>query len=339
MAVYYVTAAGAGSKDGSTWGNALGEAEFEASLEGAAAAGDIYYIMQGTYTLDSAYDSSARDGTAAAPISLVGVKSGTTAEPPTIADLSDANLSGGTDDRPLFACGANAVTFGDYYKLMCLSFTTTSAAGIALGAYAFGYNCKAINSSGANDRLAWSTGADSAFVHSEGGGLPGTGVVCRAFSMASRGKILFCYAHDCRTGLYASSTSFYLAAFCVFEDISVNAVGCAVGIVPVLLNNTFNDCAVAVSAGASVVLAINNILEGCTTAGFSNSTQADMSFFLNNHGNDARNTDMWVNVATAFPHGDLNNTTGDPLFDADGNLSLQSGSPCRDAGVSAYLGT
>lgn len=339
MAVYYVTAAGAGSKDGSTWGNALGEAEFETSLEGAAAAGDIYYIMQGTYTLDSAYDSSSRDGTAAAPISLVGVKTGTTAEPPTIADLSDANLSGGADDRPLFECGANAVTFGDYYKLMCLRFATTAAAGIALGVYALGYNCRAINSSATNDRLAWSTGADSAFVCCEGGGLPGTGVVCRAFSMASRSKILFCYAHDCRTGLYASSTSFYVAAFCVFEDCSLYGVASAVGIVATLLNNTFNDCVVAVKPGSGTIIAINNILEGCSTAGFSNSSQLDASFYLSNHGNDARNTDMWVNVATTFPHGDLNNTTGDPLFDGDGNLSLQSGSPCIGAGLSAILGT
>lgn len=338
MADYYVTPAGAGSKDGSSWSNAFGEPEFEASLEASAAAGDIYWIMEGTYTLDSAYDSSARDGTAAAPISLVGVKSGTTATPPTIADLSDANLGGGTDDRPLIDAGANAVLFGDYYKFICLRFTTTAANGIQCGTYGRFYNCKSVGSSATANRYCFYTGTDALFVHCEASGLIGTGVDCYAFGLSSRGMLVYCYAHDCKRVINTLATSGYYAVFSIFEDVSEYAISGA-GSTLFAINVTFHDCAVAVNQSTATIVAINNLLDGCTTSGFNQGTQADHSFYLNNHGNDTRNTDMWVNIATTLPHGDFNNTTGDPLFDGDGNLSLQAGSPCIGAGTSAILGT
>ena len=53
MANKYVTPAGAGSKDGTSWDNAFGATEFFTDIVtgGTLATGDTYYIYTGTYTL------------------------------------------------------------------------------------------------------------------------------------------------------------------------------------------------------------------------------------------------------------------------------------------------
>lgn len=339
MADYYVTPAGAGAKDGAAWASAFGEAEFETEIEGGADAGDIYYIAGGDYTLDSAYATATQDGTGTAPITWVGVKTGTTNEPPIITDWAMGKINGAADDRPVFICAANAITFGDCYKIMNITFTGTSATMITTATDTTFFNCKIVQQSSTANRVGISGATAPLYVMCEFCGLVGTGVVGRGFSYSSACNFYFCWFHDLNTGIYApTSGQNARVIFCVFEDCTLyGAYGTAMRWQ--ILNCTFNDCGAAIYTTSTVMLVMNNILEGCTASGISSDSQDDGGIYWNNHGDNARNTDMWLNVATTLPHGDLNNTTGDPVFDADGNLSLGAASPCIDAGKSAILGT
>jgi len=337
-ATYYVTPAGAGAKDGAAWASAMGEAEFEADLEANAEPGDIYYFLEGTYTLDSAYDSLLRDGTIVAPICLIGVKSGTTNEPPVLADWSDANLSGGADDRPLFACGANQWVVGDYHKIFNFRFTTTYVNGVGGSvANTVFYNCKVTQSGASANRRGFNVGGDAISILCEATGLVGTGVVARLFYCGT-GTVIFSWGHDGNEGFYLSAVR-GTVLFSGAEDCSVAGLN-LYSHCPLALGNTINDCATGITNVASDwMTVVNNLLEGCTTDGIKATTQQDGAFYWKNHGDDARNLDMWDGVATSGPHADLTVSSGDPLLDGDGNVSLQVGSPCRNNALQSVLGT
>ena len=85
-ATMYATVAGAGDKSGDTWAKAMDLAAWQADALNNSESGDIYYVAGGTYALAGGFDCNARIATAAAPISIIGVKSGTTNEPPVIGD-------------------------------------------------------------------------------------------------------------------------------------------------------------------------------------------------------------------------------------------------------------
>ena len=110
MANYYVTVAGAGDNSGDSWANALTVSEFVMSVN-SAIAGDSYYVAGGTYTFGASINTAA-DGTGSSPISIIGVNSGTTAEPPTVSDYATGS------SRPLFSCGAYTITIDNYWKFL-----------------------------------------------------------------------------------------------------------------------------------------------------------------------------------------------------------------------------
>lgn len=333
---YFVTPAGANGKTGADWENAMGEAEFEADLEANAEPGDVYYIASGTYTLDSAYDSSAKDGTAAAPISIIGVNSGLAGSGvPTYAQWADANIGGEADNRPVFACGANAVTFGDYYKVYNCAFTGEAANVVTFGSYNVMYNLKGSHSSSSANRVMFVVALGTAAVLCEAIGV--TNFVCTGFNLGNTSKTIFCTAHDCNTGFSLGSNA-SSCLFCIAEDCATVGFSLSTRLASLIMNCTGNDCADGVTGSTGAGVFINNLLEGCTSDGFYWSTQSDVNFFIKNHGNDTRNTDMWDGVATTMPHMDPEVTSGDPKFTADGNLSLQSDSPCIDAALALTLG-
>lgn len=330
-ATMYVTPAGALGKTGANWANAMGEAEFEADLEANAEAGDIYYVASGAadgtsvpYTLDSAYDSSARDGTVVAPISIIGVKFGTTAEPPVLADW------GAALDRPHFVCAANAVTFGDYYKLYNLSWTGTAASTVLTGTNARVYNCKGANTY-ATARNALYVGAYGAVIKYEG-----TGANCWGLRLGSPALALFCYLHDCYLGINTAANNFLLSN--IIDTVTTGVfIEDDLGIIAI--NNTIYNSTTAISVGAGTGIFINNIIDTATD-GFLWTTQTDINFFAYNHeGNNV--TDMWDLVEEAVTaHKDNWVTSGDPDFtnEAGGDFSLEATSPCIDAGMAMSLG-
>jgi len=101
----YVTTTGAGDTSGDSWANAMDWDAFEADVDGACEPGDRYFVMEGYYSNDGAL-SDYTGGTAQNPIEIIGVKSGTTAEPPTSADWAYGTA------RPYFySCYAGVDTF------------------------------------------------------------------------------------------------------------------------------------------------------------------------------------------------------------------------------------
>lgn len=322
-ATMYVTPAGAGAKDGTTWATAFGEAEFEADLEAGAEAGDIYYVAGGTYTLDSAYDASARDGTAVGPISIIGVASGTSAQPPTVSDWATG------DNRPLFACAANTFLVGDYYKICNLRFTITTANGVQMGAGGLVFNCKSQNNSGTANRYAFFGATPSQYISCEAISDLGIGMNCTT--------AIFCYIHDSATGIDALGNSKYL-----FNIIDTCTTGISIASDDIVLGfgNTIYNTTTSVSATDSYAdVWINNIVD-TTTDGFLWTTQTNINFFAYNHtGNSV--TDMWDLVEESVAaYKDNWVTSGDPDFtnEAGGNFSLEGTSPCINAGMAMGLG-
>jgi hypothetical protein len=324
-ATMYVTPAGAGAKDGAAWASAMGEAEFEADLEANAEAGDIYYVQAGTYTLDSAYDASAKDGTAVGPISIIGVVAATTEEPPPLSRW------GSGDDRPLFALGAYTFTTGDYFKIFNCRFTGTAATGLVAGNYAVVYNCYFRNTSGTAGRTAC-TITNSFIINSEC--ISDNGI---ALSLGSAAKAIFCYAHDSVTGINMNASNLIL--FCIADTCSTAGIAETADIGGTVFGNTIYNCPIGVSGTTGFHVFINNIIDTATD-GFKWTTQTDINFFAYNHaGNNV--TDMWDLVEeTVAAHKDNWATSGDPLFTsaAGGSFSLGTASPCLSAGMKITLG-
>jgi len=126
-----------GDKSGDSWINSMDEAAYEIHKEGALVAGDYHWIKDATYTLDSDIDSSLRDGTAVSPVLEIGVKAGTTNEPPVYSDWSrDAA------DRPAFDCVTFQIKTGDYYKVQNIEFEGDNSTVLSVGFGCIVENCK-----------------------------------------------------------------------------------------------------------------------------------------------------------------------------------------------------
>jgi hypothetical protein len=117
MANKYVTPAGAGDKDGTSWANAFGATEFFADIQsgGTLTAGDIYYLygIGGTLTATSAL--TLLNGAASNIVSFICVSNTTTL----------AIATG--DDRITWAMGNNRCLYGTYKNTYGIKFTTSFA--------------------------------------------------------------------------------------------------------------------------------------------------------------------------------------------------------------------
>lgn len=113
-ATMYVTVAGAGGKTGADWANAMSSAEFETDIEGAAEAGDIYYVMSGTYDYSGGAVATARDGAAANPVTVIidGCTTGISADAALTSHVLDYNnFDDNTADVSNVTKGANATAY------------------------------------------------------------------------------------------------------------------------------------------------------------------------------------------------------------------------------------
>ena len=144
-ATMYVTAAGAGGTDGTDWANAMNLAAWSSDAISSAEAGDIYYVQGGqTYTLAANW-IAANDGLVTSPITIIGVNSGTSAEPPTFSDWAIDDAS-----RPIIAAGASDFIFDNYWKFKNLSVTTTDSNGFRGDVGPQFENCKSVLVEGVN---------------------------------------------------------------------------------------------------------------------------------------------------------------------------------------------
>lgn len=323
-----------GDNDGTTWANAFRTAAaFDAYLDTDAGDNDVVYVKESTWTLASA--CTAVNKTATTPVTIIGVKAATTNAPPVLTDWADANMdASANDDRPTFACGAYTLTFGYYYKVFNIRFTGTSSPVVASGRLSLMYNCKVSHDyNGLRTGLTAQLGARIIHCESRSGVYNGQ----RCFEFSSDTLFLFCRAYDGAVG-YSNAGGQSQMLFCIAELCTTAGFDLGTRTDLLLINNSVHDCAIGFSATTSTAVCINNLLEGCTADGFKWTTQTDINFFLRNHGDDVRNTDMWDGVSETHPHADNWVTTGDPKYTGVGDLSLAADSPCIDAASALVLG-
>jgi parallel beta-helix repeat protein len=318
-ATMYVTPAGAGLKNGTTWANAFGYTEWETDAEGASEAGDIYYVAGGTYTLTSNF--IGRDGTAAAPITYIGVKAGTTNEPPLLSDWATG------DDRPLIAGGNYYFSGGSYNKVFGIRVTATGTYGINGVYYAVYFNCKV---SGTPTTAIYSL-TGTKVINCE---LTGTTGVVPGGAGAS---IMFSYIHGCENGISLNTNNLFILNN-VIDNCSGAGIALAASTHILIMNNTIHNTVRGITATtANLNILINNVINDCATAGASWGTQENNNIWINNNfeGNGAN-----VNIATALPHSDWAGTANDPLFNnaANGLFDLQDASLCYGSGLALALG-
>lgn len=332
----HVTPGGAGLKDGTSWTNAMGEPELETFLENTVVAGDVIFIKEGTYTLDSAIDSSDRDGTATSPIVLIGVKTETTNVGANIVYSDWARLSA---NRPFFDCGSYRFKIGNFHIIRNFYFQGDTSNVVYPGLRSVVENCKFdqdYGSSAARYSLFTITGTkvfNCEFLSAN----------CSGLTLAAAGTAKFNYIHDMTDntggiGLLTGGDNSVIE-FNIFNT-------CRIGVSTVerdnnrIDNNTFYETASGISSTTDTAgTYINNLMEGNSAYGFYWSTQTDINFFWKNHGNDARCTDMWAGVDVTTVFQDYEVSVGDPKFTVPGsNFSLQSDSTDLNSGMSIILG-
>lgn len=316
-ATMYTTVAGAGNKDGTDWTNAFGLAEWETDLEGNAEAGDIYYVAGGTYTLTAHLDC-ANDGTSVAPISVIGVESGTTNEPPVLSDYAYGT------DRPLIASGAYACQFDDYWVLKNIRVTITFAQGFKADDGSALVNCYAFNSSGTSNYPGFQLGQPRSSI-----------IGCEAIStngyaiqlVNSSARIVSVYIHDSTVGISGVFNSANISKNIIdtcTTGIAMNGSGLGSSVI----NNTFYTCTTGITGTTDYAMVfLNNILDECgTPASWGTEEKSNLWDYNSWDGDKSSNS----NVTAGLNSIDSDITLTDP---ANGDFTLGSGSACIDAGL------
>ena len=315
-ATMYVTVVGATTKTGASWATAMGLAEWQTDITNNAEAGDIYYVAGGTYTLTGAW-STAKAGTAVAPISIIGVKTGTTAAPPTASDYAY------NADRPLIAAAANTFDFtGDYWVIRNLQVTTTAQYGFKVNSYNIVQNCYSFNSSATAAYHAFYSTGGTKYISCEGVSTKGRAILLYGFASA-----INCYCHDSATGIQIFSNG---------NSIIGNRINtCTIGMDFALyhsssvINNTISGCTTGITGTTAYNnVFINNIISGCTTGANWTTANQKINWWDYNCWN---NTTDVVNVTT----GDHVLLATDPQFInvAGGDFRLKPSSPCLNTGM------
>jgi hypothetical protein len=289
----YVTVAGAGAETGGTWADAFGYAEWETDAEGSSANGDIYYVEEGTYTLTSNFSTTSRGGSNTSGKKIIGVKSGTSAEPPTLSDWAY------TSARPLITAAAYLWQMGTYWHVSSMSFTGTGNYVADFSGDSVIENCAFDNTSGSNFRSGGASGNRDRWIGCEFQSLNGYGG-----ASSTSTKYLDCYFHDSgAVGCTTVGEETYVS--CVFDtsviglqsnaDSGITIIGC------VFYGNTAHGIN-SYSTAASWIVA-NNIFDangvGWEVATTSESSYIDYNIWDNT--TDVTNVTKGPNAITADP--------------------------------------
>lgn len=317
-ATMYVTVDGAGTKDGSSWDNAFNYTNWEADVEGSAEAGDVYYVANGTYTLTSDF-TTALDGTAVAPISIIGVIYNTT------------TTATGTD-RPLLTDSTNSFAFDvdDYWIVKNMRFEQSDTTVVSIGLAGLVENCKSLNDSTSTNRSAfYSDSTRAQFVNNEGISTFG-----RAFFVAGiSARIMYNYMHDSDVGIIMSNNAieavFNIIDTCKFGVLAGN------GVLNILLehNTIYNDnkadsgsIGIDVGTGAYAWTISHNIITGFETPIVFDDVSSNVGYMDYNDIYDCTNAD------TNYPNG-VHDQAVDPQFTDAANANFDIGANLDDLGI------
>ena len=324
-ATMYVTVSGAGDNSGSSWANAMAFSDFETDAEGSSEAGDIYYLEAGTYTLTGDFSAVGRAGSTVSPISIIGVKSGTTAEPPALSDW------GTLSDSPIFACANYFWGVGNYWKVYNCVHNTTDTYGVEINTGSVIYNGKTNQTSGSAVRGLYLDAAGSSAISCEVINTNGTAIQC----VSAGSRVYGCYAHDSTKGILAGG---YASILNNIIDTCTTGIDMASEIYMMVAHNTlYNGTTGITGSTAYCCIFLNNIINSYTTE-LSWTTQEDSNFWAYNNL-DA--SPVKTNVAASGVHSDLWETNNSPSFEdaVNGDLRLASGSDCLNAGMPLDKGT
>jgi hypothetical protein len=313
----------------SSWATAGSPAELflDIAADANIAAGDTLYIEEGTYTMTADVDGSGNDGTTTNPVWIIGVKHGTTNDPPVLADHAFGSA------RPTITDGAGnyMLTLGDYHfaSNLILSGDDTSALN-GSGAGSVFINCLI-------DQLG--TGAKNAVAATTATKFYGCEIRCTNATPANTivnvtgGTTMFawCYIHGGKTAFGTAPGSILN---CVIANCDVNGVVATTTNNLSIRNTVFYKCgtAGATRAGSAIycttgygLVAIGCVFVDCFEGIRSSTAQPNAIIDWNVwHGNTYD-----VNGVTKG----LNDLTADPLFtNADGgDFTVTAGSPCLNA--------
>ena len=324
MANYYTTSSGAGSKNGTSWDNAFSLSEFATFLNSSANAGDIVYVLSGTYTATANMDLN-RVGSAAEPIQIIGV--------------SDTGLTEATDnDRPLFnmanyrliiaqhnrifnlrlSGGTNAYTLylQNAYAKNCYISSSTSYCVYLYGQSAYIENSEIINGDNSRYCVYIANGTvDSCLIT---GGAEGIFVTNSYAAIIKRNIIRSCASSAIRFQAISSSTRYF--------DVSKNTIyNCAIGI---NIGEVYLDVGIIIR---------DNIFHTVTTIQQCDTTsQPKGCVFDNNVFYGYTN----LTAGDSTPVLMSNYYTQDPKLSnpASGNFSLDTDSPYLNSGVQNPFG-
>ena len=334
----HVDVASAGGGDGSTWAlaganAAYTEAELEVFLEAAVVAGDVIFVKDGVYTLDSDINSGARNGTVVSPIAIIGVKAGTTNVG---ANIVYADWSIDAADKPFFDCATFGIEVGAYYELRNLDMQGADNWVLLTGINCLVENCKLDNDAAAAVKYALNSGAVTRIYNCEL-----LSANCNALALSGGGRVKYNYIHDCVNavqghGIVVIAGNYVVIEFNILDNNRMHISGSSTDYTTVD-NNTFYGGTTGISEttgdGWTIV---NNIFSDLAGAPMSWTTQTDANFIWSNH---IFNCGANVNIDETTVFQDYEVTTGDPLFTTAGSdFSLATGSPCIDAGQSIELG-
>jgi hypothetical protein len=319
-ATMYVTPAGAGNKSGSSWSNAMGLTELIADLSGADEAGDIYYLAGGTYTLTGSSAFYA-NGTDTNPISIIGVNSGTTNEPPTSSDwaygdnrplITQGGYYWNTNDRAIYFIRNLRSSGSGYFGWNLISAvasnikaTCTNATGGCIYSYPSGLitNCEATNSKADGNAFTLNGGAIIAsYAHDS--------AYCFSMKADSNGpvSIINSVADTCSTtGIYADITA-YTQKNIIGNVIYSGGTGIDFG------TGTGN-------ATSTPAFAINNVIDNFTTG---MAVSAASGFAISNYNILSNNTTDYSNVVQG-PNDLVSDITFNDAANGDFTITSSSG--------------
>ena len=269
-ATMYVTVAGAGTKLGNDWDNAMDLAAWKTDLTSGAEAGDIYYVLSGTYGLTATFGPT-RSGTGAAPIKIIGV--------------SDEALTRATGtDRPHISCGAYYwVLRGHFNWFYNIRWTGTSTGVCYVDGRHFYENCYAYNSGAAGRAAFYALDHNPTFVNCEAVSTNGYAFLSTSYFAV----YINCYAHDSDYGFYI--TNYTNVVGCIIDTCASYGIRLSINDRITILNNTFYACDVAIggSTGDSICI-IGNIIDSSTATFAIHWTTTVKGVYLdynNYHGN------------------------------------------------------
>lgn len=300
-ATMYVTVAGAGGKTGADWANAMGLAEFVTDITNNTEAGDIYYLLSGTYELTATLNTT-RDGLTTSYIKVIGV--------------SDTALTEATGtDRPLINTGVYAFIVDNYWYFRNLSFvgSITSLQVFRADNYAEVVNCKFESTV---DNI-------SAALIESGNTINCDFISTVGYSLQGNTNIDYCYVKNgynvtlprAGQGVYTNSIFDGGVTGINFNPNTADYKHCYIA------NNTIYNCTTGINLNTALWSTIySNIIDTCTTGIAADATSDSYILDYNNFNG---NTADVSNVTKGS-----NATALDPQFvnAAAGNFAIQNAS-------------